>query len=185
VAVVDCGSKKVPELGRLIEELGARCSTVSLTDAASHSFVATDAVVVSGGPHLFLDEPSLVDRFAFIDDIVGPVLGICLGHQAIALRHGASVFRGAERRGPEQVHIVEEHPLVAALGASAILFADHCEGVTLPEGFSLLGRSEHYAVEIMACEAKRRYGVQCHPEVSGAVGRGLLAAFLAHALSRA
>jgi GMP synthase-like glutamine amidotransferase len=179
VVLVDCGSKKVPDLARIVEELGAHCQTVTLAAAAHHRFAPTDAVVVSGGPHLFTREPELVGRFAFVDTISGPLLGICLGLQAIALRHSATLFRGAERRGPERIEIRTAHPLTAGLGRAVTLVADHCEGVTLPEGFALLGSSAHYPVELMACDARRRYGVQCHPEVSGPAGRQLLAAFLA------
>ncbi|HZO14819.1 MAG TPA: hypothetical protein VFB62_16205, partial [Polyangiaceae bacterium] len=76
IAVVDCGSAKVEALVAMI---GAR--RIALEDA--RQALEADAVVISGGPHLFTAEPSLIDAFAFIDDLRVPTLGICLGHQLL------------------------------------------------------------------------------------------------------
>jgi len=154
--------------------IGAR--RIALEDA--RQALEADAVVISGGPHLFTAEPSLIDAFAFIDDLRVPTLGICLGHQAIALRAGAQVFLGPERREAETIHIVQRHPLVDALPKDVTFVADHCEGVTLPDGFVRVASSSHYENEIIACDERRLYGVQFHPEVSGDTGLTLLTSFL-------
>src|SRR5262245_47720342 len=170
VAVVDCGSSKCDALVALVASAGAHAESVELARAAA---IQADAVVISGGPRLFTAEPSLIDAFAFIDALSVPVLGICLGHQAIALRAGAKVYLGVERREPELVTLARSHPLLAGLPPSVTFVADHCEGITLPEGFECLASSQHYPVEIMACDPRRLYGVQFHPEVSGAAGQTL------------
>jgi len=184
VVLVDCGSRKVPELARLLEQQGAQCSLVGLDRANGAELPPCDALVISGGPHLFSSEPDLAERFAFLDALDVPMLGICLGHQAIGVRRGASVFLGEARRGSERVEIIAEHPLLEGLGSSTTLAADHCEGISLPPGFVQLGRSTHYPIEIMASQQAPVFGVQCHPEISGHAGAQLLANFLAIATAR-
>jgi GMP synthase-like glutamine amidotransferase len=177
VAVLDCGSSKVDALMELVDGAGARPERIALDRA--RDALTRDAVIISGGPRLFTAEPQLIDAFAFVDELSVPALGICLGHQAIAMRKGGGVFLGVERRAPEVLTLERTHPLVAGLPPSVTVVEDHCEGVTLPGGFICIASSAHYAVEIMACDESRLYGVQWHPEVSGDVGFTLLVNFLA------
>jgi GMP synthase-like glutamine amidotransferase len=176
VTVVDCGSKKVAAIGSMLEEAGARVDVVALDDVAESA--SADALVISGGPRLFTSEPGLIDAFAFVDSARVPVLGICLGHQAIALRHGARVFLGPERRQSETIVRAVAHPLMAGLPTQSEFVEDHCEGITLPTGFVALASSSHYDVEVMASDVRRLYGVQFHPEVSGPAGQRLLSNFV-------
>jgi GMP synthase-like glutamine amidotransferase len=183
VALVDCGSRKVPELAAMLEQAGARCCRMALADVRAAALGASEALVISGGPRLFTSEPDLGADFAFLEGLELPMLGICLGHQAIGLRHGAQAFLGEARRGPELVELVADHPLLDGLGRSISLGADHCEGINLPEGFDLLASSRHYRVEIMASRTAAVFGIQCHPEISGETGARLLANFVALARS--
>jgi GMP synthase-like glutamine amidotransferase len=176
--VVDCGSKKVGSIVDALEAAGARGRIVALDDAPSCDWSAPDLVVVSGGPRLFTEEEGLAERFVFLDRVKGALLGICLGHQALGLRYGARVFRGPERREVEAVEVTTPHPLFDGLEAPLSFVTDHCEGITLPEGFVLLGSSSHYEVEVMAHATLPRFGVQFHPEVSDARGARLLANFV-------
>lgn len=180
VVVVDCGSRKVGNIVAALARCGARPRRWPLSVA--HALPAADALVISGGARLFTREPELAERFAFLDTFEGPVLGICLGHQALALRGGGAVHLGAERRESESLEIVASHPLFAGLGDRPVFRTDHTEGVTLPRGFRLLARSAAYAVEAMADDTRRRYGVQFHPEISGAPGARLFANFVALAI---
>lgn len=177
ITVVDCGSRKVAEIIAALARAGSRPRRwpLSVCDALPPA----EALVISGGAHLFTSEPELAERFAFVDHVATPILGICLGHQALALRAGARCFLGPERRGVETVDIVAPHPLFAGLEAPVDFRADHCEGISLPPSYRLLARSKAYAVEAMGDDARRRYGVQFHPEISGAAGARLLANFVA------
>ncbi|GAA4651142.1 GMP synthase subunit A [Kistimonas scapharcae] len=180
--VIDCNSQKVPDIVETLKNLGITAECVLLDQANEHDFrCQSEAVVISGGARLFTDSAThhtLLEQFAFIDHLTVPVLGICLGHQAIALRHGADVYLGQERRQRETVDLLDnQHPLLTDLDSNVDFGTDHCEGVTLPEDFRLLGRSAHYDVEIMACPADRQFGVQFHPEISGTSGNLLFRNF--------
>jgi GMP synthase-like glutamine amidotransferase len=176
ITVVDCGSRKVPDIVAMLARAGARPRRWPLE--ACDRLPAADGVVVSGGGRLFTAEPSLIDRFAFLDEMTVPILGICLGHQALAMRAGARVYLDVPRRGREEVEILAPHPLLAGLGRRPVFATDHTEGVGLPEGFCHLGRSAPYPVEVMADDSRCRFGVQFHPEISGEPGRRLFANFV-------
>jgi len=183
VTLVDCGSRKVPDIAALLAAAGASVATVPLPAGPEASTGGgSDAVVVSGGPALFTDPEQgalLVERFRFLDTLTVPVLGICLGHQALALRAGGAVFRGPARREHETIEILEDHPLLAGLARPLHMREDHVEGVTVPAGWRRIARSAHYDNEMMAAEGAPRFGVQFHPEVSGGAGERLFANFLA------
>jgi GMP synthase-like glutamine amidotransferase len=176
VTVVNCGSKKVGDIARLLARHGARPEIVPLRAAGAGEL--GDAVVVSGGPRLFTKERRLIDRFAFLDDLAQPILGICLGHQALGMRDGARVYLGEPRRDVERLEIEVAHPLFDGLGPSPAFREDHCEGIDLPDGWRLLASSEAYPVEAMVHDTRPRCGVQFHPEVSGETGERFLRNFL-------
>lgn len=182
VTIIDCGSRKVADIADLLGGMGLSARVVPLTEA--HELYAPDALVISGGPRLFTSEPALVDAFAFLDLVRVPVLGICLGHQALGLRDGARVFLGEERRGRETVHVTGPHAIWQRLGEAPVFLADHTEGIELPDGWECLARSEHYGVEAMVHTSRPRIGVQFHPEVSPETGPILLANFVTFARAR-
>jgi GMP synthase-like glutamine amidotransferase len=178
VVLVDCGSAKVSALATMLESCSLRCAVIALDEAEGRAMVGCDGAVISGGPRLFTAEPALIECFAFIDDLTVPTLGICLGHQAIALRHGAEVHLGPARRTPEPITLLTRHPLVEGLAQDTVFGQDHCEDVSLPPGFQRLGSSAHCEVEIMVAHERPLHGVQFHPEISGDPGRRLIDNFV-------
>ncbi len=182
VALIDCGSPKFGELAGCVGGHGHTAVVVTLDDANQHDFAQSNATIVSGGPHLFTGPNSgaLREKFAFLTNLGQPVLGICLGHQALALAAGGEVRRGAERRNGDHIRFAknQDHPLFRGIEDETWFAEDHCEGASLPEGYVLLGWSEFCANEAMANEESRRYGVQFHPEISGEPGKRLIANFL-------
>lgn len=184
-AVIDCGSKKIDTLFTILRDHCRYVSHITLDDALGYNFTQTEAVIISGGPHLFTDPEKgeiLRRKFQFISRLKVPILGICLGHQAIGLHFGAEVYRDKENRGPVTLELLTEHKLMAGIPDAAIFAADHCEGITLPRNFKRLACSRDYYVEAMACKTRPVFGVQFHPEISDAPGRRLIENFLEVAL---
>jgi GMP synthase-like glutamine amidotransferase len=181
IGLVDCGSRGVERIRTILSVAGAAVAIIPLPQIGATPPPGLDAVVISGGPHLFTAGETgvaLVERFAFIDRFATPILGICLGHQAIGLRFGAQVYRGPAVRRPEPIHITAPHSLFAGIPSGAVFVEDHTEGITLPPGFSHLAESGTYPLEAMAHRSRPLYGVQFHPEVSGRVGERVLENFL-------
>jgi carbamoyl-phosphate synthase small subunit len=89
VAVVDYGAKR--SILRRLAVAGAAV-TVFPHDADVDTLAAFDGVVLSNGPG---DPEPLTDETAVVADLLGrvPVLGICLGHQLLALASGLRTFK--------------------------------------------------------------------------------------------
>jgi anthranilate synthase component II len=135
------------------------------------------AIIVSPGPGIPARAGAIVDLIAGNESI--PLLGVCLGHQAIG-----EAFGGRTIRGPVPVHgKVSEithngerlfsdcpNPLPIARYHSLMI-----ERSTLPE--SLLVDAETSDGVIMAVSHTSRplWGVQFHPESYGSSGGDLLA----------
>jgi carbamoyl-phosphate synthase small subunit len=84
VAVVDYGCKR-----SILRRLGTAGAAVTVYphDVEADELARHDGVVLSNGPG---DPAPLVDEVAVVRDLLGrvPVLGICLGHQLLALAAG-------------------------------------------------------------------------------------------------
>jgi carbamoyl-phosphate synthase small subunit len=89
VAVVDYGCKR--SILRRLAGAGAAV-TVFPHDATSDELLRFDGVLLSNGPG---DPEPLVDEVAVVRELLGrvPILGICLGHQLLALAAGHETFK--------------------------------------------------------------------------------------------
>lgn len=181
VLLVDNDDSFTHNVAHAIREAGARCEVVGNDlDLETLRAARPDGLAIGPGPCTPHEAGhTLAILRAALAEPFPPVLGICLGHQALALRDGARVYLGPARRGVEDVEPVGAHPLFAGLGPRIAFGTDHTEGVALPPRYQLLARSAAYPVEAMGDDARRRYGVQFHPEISGELGQRLIARFVA------
>ena len=118
------------------------------------------------------------DLPVIIEDMGIPVLGICGGHQALALAFGGKVgpIRGGENdcfpyghnpteKGRSDIHILHKDPLFSGVGKSLNLVQSHYDEVKrLPKGFITLGENELCPYQIIRHPDRPAYGVQAHTE---------------------
>ncbi|AJF70593.1 anthranilate synthase component II [Raoultella ornithinolytica] len=165
------------ELGA--EVLVKRNDELTLEEIAT---LAPEKIVISPGP-CTPDESGI--SLAVIGYYAGkvPLLGVCLGHQAIAQVFGATIVRAAKVMHGKTSPISHDgrgvfqglnNPLTVTRYHSLVIDPD-----TLPECFDVTARSE--SGEIMAIRHREwdLEGVQFHPEsILSEQGHQLLANFL-------
>jgi anthranilate synthase/aminodeoxychorismate synthase-like glutamine amidotransferase len=165
-------------------ELGARVSVVR-NDAISVEearALAPDFIVISPGPGTPREAGISVKLIRALGAEI-PILGVCLGHQAIAEAFGGTVGRAPELMHGKASRI--QHTGAGVLDGlpnpfTAIRYHSLCaEPESLPDSLEVTARSESGV--IMAIR-HRRYpveGVQFHPEsILTEGGKQLLANFL-------
>ena len=165
VVAVDYGAKR--NILRSLASAGCRVTVVP-ADATAEDILRhkPDGVFLSNGP----GDPAATAVYAVpaiqaVMDAKVPVFGICLGHQLLALALGARTYK-LERghRGANQP--VKE----LATGKVEITSQNHGFAVaddSLPEGVRITHTSLFDGSnEGIACDARRAFSVQYHPEAS-------------------
>jgi GMP synthase (glutamine-hydrolysing) len=136
-------------------------------------------IVLSGQSHPWdLYSPdSLAGLLEVIREAPQPILGVCGGHQQMAIAFGAPVglmerltpgegYEGAKReRGFFEVE-TDGNGLFAGLPRSVNVWHSHCDEVkALPNGFQRVAFNDTCAIQAMQHESKPLFGVQFHPEL--------------------
>ncbi|GAF36828.1 anthranilate synthase component II [Lentilactobacillus farraginis] len=158
-------------LYQLIGNLSADPITVLKNDAVTANELAElnpESIIFSPGPgrpENAGNMPEILD--AFLGKV--PILGVCLGHQAIAEAYGAKVVHAPKlmHGKPSQVNVVSEtalfkncpHSFKAARYHSLIV-----DPQTVPTNLVVTAETADGEIMAVADETKNVYGVQFHPE---------------------
>lgn len=126
-----------------------------------------DHIILSPGPGRPEEAGVLIDAVRKIHDI--PILGVCLGHQAVCRAFGASVtYAGRLMHGRQsEVRLDTDCPLFAGCPESVPAARYHslaADAATLPPELKVTALADDG--EIMAVQHREYpiYGVQFHPE---------------------
>jgi len=179
ILIIDCGSQKTPQIETCVDEF-MDFTTVSIFDINESIFKNIKGIVISGAPILIteVDLTPYFEKFNWISTTNLPILGICFGHQMIGLIHGAFASRMKEDRDWQLIEWFESSPIWDKLPSEVEMMQDHCESISIPPKFKLIGSSDVCVNEAMEHESKPIFGVQFHPEVSGNHGRVLFENFI-------
>jgi anthranilate synthase component 2 len=171
----------VQALGKLAP--GIQVARNDRFDPAAVAAMRPRAIVISPGP----GRPEAAGRsLAMIGEAEKagiPVLGVCLGHQAIAAFHGAAVVRAPAPRHGKSSRVTHDGSALFD-GMSSPFEAGRYHSLVvneekLPGELVVTARSEDGLVMALAHRSKPVYGVQFHPEsVLTPEGERLLANFL-------
>ena|SRR6218665_1159327 len=179
IIIINCGSTKTPQILEMVEEFHDG-EIVSLVDFEYNNYENADGFIISGAPILITekDPETYLQQFTWLKETIKPVLGICFGHQMLGLTYGALANRQKEDRNLQTIEVIADCPLFDRLPNEIEFMEDHCESVSIPHHFVLVGVSDACINEAMMHETKKLYGVQFHPEVSGNNGAILLENFV-------
>jgi anthranilate synthase/aminodeoxychorismate synthase-like glutamine amidotransferase len=182
VLVVDNYDSFTFNLVQYIGELGAEPIVVRNDELAPEDTDALtpDRLVISPGPGRPEDAGYSVDYVRHLGAAI-PTLGVCLGHQAVAVAFGGTVERAPEPRHGKTSPITHDgrgvfkdlpNPFTATRYHSLAT-------VDLPAVFEVAARSEDGVVQAVRHRKLPITGVQFHPEsVMTTAGKELLANFL-------
>jgi para-aminobenzoate synthetase component 2 len=159
-------------------------TTVLRNDAVTAKDVdGYDGVLISPGPGAPEQAGMSVELVGVCEDKGVPLLGVCLGHQAIAVAHGATVGRAPELLHGKTSEVVHEHAgVLHGLPSPFTVTRYHSLAVdedTLPVELDVTGRTPGGVVMALRHRDKPVEGVQFHPEsVLTQGGHLLLASWL-------
>ncbi|MFQ5838457.1 MAG: GMP synthase subunit A [Thermoplasmata archaeon] len=166
VYVVDNGGQWTHREWRVLRDLGVDSKIVP-NDTPVES-LQVDGLILSGGaPRVGIDPSKMGRNGEYLDEVDCPILGICAGHQFMALHFGGET-RPAVIPEFGKMELVVEAPgdLFVGLPDRFVVWESHNDEVTRPpEGFKRLASSESCPVQAMQAADRPLYGVQFHPEV--------------------
>jgi carbamoyl-phosphate synthase small subunit len=158
IAVVDYGVKR-SIIRRLVE--ADACVTVFPHDVDADTLARFDGVLLSNGPG---DPEPLAGEVSTVRALLGrvPVLGICLGHQLLALATGLSTFKlPFGHRGAN-------HPVLERAGGRVLVTSQNHGFAVAPSAERAATHESLYdgTVEGLSYPELRARSVQFHPEAS-------------------
>ncbi len=183
ILVVDNYDSFVFNLVQYLGQLSADCVVLRNDEVGPDDLDGFDGVLLSPGPGTPEDAGCSVAMVGACERRGLPLLGVCLGHQAIAVAHGATVSRApellhgktseVEHGGAGVLHGLP-NPFTATRYHSLAVEED-----TLPAELAVTGRTRSGVVMAIRHRDKPIEGVQFHPEsVLTQGGHTLLATWL-------
>ncbi|MDQ6674766.1 MAG: aminodeoxychorismate/anthranilate synthase component II [Chloroflexota bacterium] len=184
VLLIDNYDSFTYNLYQYLSELGAEV-TVRRNDAISVDEARAldpDSVVISPGPGVPADAGVSIDLIRSLGSST-PILGVCLGHQAIAVAYG-----GLVGRAPELMHGKASDIHHTGSGVfeglpspfSAIRYHSLCaEPDSIPDSLEVTARTQSGVIMALGHREFPVHGVQFHPEsILSQHGKALLSNFL-------
>jgi para-aminobenzoate synthetase component 2 len=183
VLVVDNYDSFVFNLVQYLGQLGADCVVRRNDEVEPDDVHDVDGVLLSPGPGVPEDAGCSVELVGTCEERGLPLLGVCLGHQAIAVAHGARVSRAPELLHGKTSEVVHGgagvlHGLPSPFTATRY-HSLAVEEDTLPAELAVTGRTPSGVVMALRHRDLPVEGVQFHPEsVLTQGGHTLLASWL-------
>jgi GMP synthase (glutamine-hydrolysing) len=182
VLVIDYGAQYAQLIARRVREAHVYSEIVPHSSSVDE-LLARDpaAIILSGGP-ASVYEPGAPQVDPRLFEVGVPVFGICYGFQAMARTLGGRVEHTGQREfGGTPLTVTDAAgTLLADLPAVQTVWMSHGDCVTeAPDGFTVTASSPRAPVAAFEDVARRRAGVQFHPEVAHTqLGQRVLERFL-------
>ncbi len=166
ILVLDFGSQYTQLIARRVRELNVYCEIHPYfykPEDTSHF----RGVILSGSPFSVRDSESPRPDLGWCEGKM-PILGVCFGAQLITTMHGGRVEASSAREyGRARLsYIAGNEPLFQGIELQSQVWMSHADSITrLPDGYSLLARTNDIGVAAFRAPDRAIYGLQFHPEV--------------------
>jgi len=166
--VIDNYDSFVFNLVQYLQQLGAECTVVRNDAIKVDEADKYHGVLISPGPGTPESAGVSVELVKYCADKKIPLLGVCLGHQAIAVAYGATVSRAPELlHGKTSVVAHQGKSVLQNIPSPFTATRYHSLAVepdTLPELLEITGATESGVVMALQHKTLPICGVQFHPE---------------------
>jgi para-aminobenzoate synthetase component 2 len=168
ILVVDNYDSFVYNLVQYLGQLGADTVVKRNDEVGTEEAAGYDGVLLSPGPGTPEAAGISVEMVSACEQQGVPLLGVCLGHQAIAVAHGATVGPAPELLHGKTSEVQHEHAgVLADLPTPFTATRYHSLAVdpdTLPPELAVTGRTAGGVVMALRHRDAPVEGVQFHPE---------------------
>ena len=172
VLVIDNYDSFVYTLNGYLQDLGAETDVVRNDDIAEADLAARlaeyDAVLVSPGPGKPADAGVSISTVKLALQTGMPLLGVCLGHQAIAEAFGGVVTNAEELMHGKTSEVThDDSPFFDGVGQPFTATRYHSLAVvdgTVPDELVITARTPGGVIMALRHRDAPIYGVQFHPE---------------------
>ncbi|MDP4722984.1 MAG: aminodeoxychorismate/anthranilate synthase component II [Crocinitomicaceae bacterium] len=179
VLLIDFYDSFTFNLAHYLEAMDLQLSVVRYDQLSQKTLLAADAIILSPGPGLPNEKAGLS---ALLDQFVGrtPILGVCLGMQALVEHLGGSLMNQVQvKHGvQETIDIMDHTGLFQGLPKRIDVGLYHSWKVVCPENW-LTAHTEAGVPMALERPEMKVYGVQFHPEsVLTPLGKEILRNFI-------
>jgi para-aminobenzoate synthetase component II len=168
VLVVDNYDSFVFTIVGYLRQLGAECDVVRNNQVEVEHAAGYDGVLLSPGPGTPEDAGVCVDMVRACGDRNQPMLGVCLGHQALGVAFGGVVSRAPELlHGKTSTVVHEGAGVLAGLPQPFTATRYHSLAIdpaTVPDELEVTGSTPSGVVMAVRHRTLPLEGVQFHPE---------------------
>lgn len=166
--IIDFGSQVTKLIARRVRESGvySEVHPFNKVNKAMLEAFNPKAIILSGGPNSVTGVGTpRADNHVWEMDV--PVLGICYGQQTMCEQLGGSVESSDDKEfGRADLEILADNALFEGLDKTERVWMSHGDRVnSIPQGFEIIGKSNHAPFAAIADDNRQFYGVQFHPEV--------------------
>lgn len=183
ILIIDNYDSFTYNLSHLVKELGAEVTVLRNDQFELSDIAGFDKIILSPGPGIPSEAGLLLDVICTYAGRI-PMLGVCLGHQAIGEAFGASltnlseVFHGVDT----PCHIIADDPLFDGLNPDITVGRYHSwvvDAENLPDCLEVTALSDEGQVMALRHRQLPVHGIQFHPEsVLTPDGRTIIKNFL-------
>ena len=168
ILVIDNYDSFVFNLVQYLQQLGAECMVVRNDSIKVSQADKYDGVLISPGPGTPESAGISIELVKYCADKKIPLLGVCLGHQAIAVAYGATVSRAPELlHGKTSLVTHQSKSVLENIPSPFTATRYHSLAVereSLPDSLEVTGTTESGVVMAIQHKTLAICGVQCHPE---------------------
>ncbi len=173
IAVVDFGGQYSHLIARRVRDNGVYSVVIEPESAVAKLKGIPDlrGIILSGGAASVYDADA-PQCDASIACLGVPVLGICYGHQLLAVLGGGDVRQGdSGEYGTTELRAEGGSRLLSGLGARQSVWMNHKDVVvSMPDSYSVVASTSNSPISVFESVENNIYGVQFHPEVSHTTG---------------